>query len=111
MASRDLDQIYADLRSTKHVTQFKSLRPTEDLPGLGQWYCLHCARYFESEQNLAQHGKSKNHKRRVRSLEDEPYSQKEADAAIGLGTDNGNRKPSALTQIEDQAASMKLDPL
>lgn len=33
---------------------------------------------------------------RVRMLKEEPYSQKEADAAIGLLTDNGTRKPSKL---------------
>lgn len=30
--------------------------------------------------------------RRVRQLKEEPYSQKEAEAAAGLTTDNGRRK-------------------
>ena len=37
------------------------------------------------------HAKGKPHKRRVRQLREEPYSQKEAEAAVGLSTDNGNR--------------------
>ncbi|KAL8713942.1 MAG: hypothetical protein Q9220_002088 [cf. Caloplaca sp. 1 TL-2023] len=45
----------------------------------------------------------------VRALQDEPYNQKEADAAVNLRTDNGARKPSKLTIIEEQAATLKLD--
>lgn len=46
---------------------------------------------------------------RLRALKEEPYNQKEADAAIGLRTDNGSRKPSKLTAIEEQAATLNLD--
>lgn len=42
-------------------------------------------------------------------LKEEPYSQKEADAAVGLLTDNGIRNPSKLTEIEEQAASLNLE--
>ncbi|KAL8739229.1 MAG: hypothetical protein Q9181_000120 [Wetmoreana brouardii] len=105
----DLDQVHADLRSSKHLTEHKNTKPAEDLPGLGQWYCVECANFFESEQSMLQHTRGKNHKRRVRALKEEPYSQKEADAAIGLRTDNGTRKPSKLTMIEEQAATLKLD--
>ena len=41
-------------------------------------------------------------------LEEEPYSHKEAEAAIGLVTDNGTRKSSKLSIIEDQAAALDL---
>lgn len=126
---RDLDQVHADLRSSKHLSQHKSAKPAEDLPGLGQWYCVECAKWFESEHSMQQHTRGKNHKRRyyspatarvrwrcpwliarrVRMLKEEPYSQKEADAAIGLLTDNGTRKPSKLSLIEEQAASLDLE--
>jgi bud site selection protein 20 len=41
---------------------------------------------------------------RVRALRDEPYSQKEAEAAVGLGTDNGKRT-TALMEVDDDAAA------
>ena len=105
------------------------MKPAEDLPGLGQFYCVECAKWFEGEHSLVQHRKGKPHKRRygstftmlrqdaktsadgsrLRALKDEPYTQKEADAATGLRTDNGSRKPSALTNLEEKAASMELE--
>jgi len=89
---RDLDQISEDLRSPKHLEQHKSLKVAEDLPGLGQFYCIECAKWFESEHSLVSHRKGSTHKRQVKALKDEPYTQKEAEAAIGLRTDNGPRQ-------------------
>ena len=89
--TRDLDQIHADVNSKKHLQQYKDTKAVEDLPGLSEWYCVECAKWFESETNFLSHAKGKPHKRRVRQLKDEPYSQKEAEAAIGLTTDNGQR--------------------
>ncbi|KAL0634586.1 hypothetical protein Q9L58_006473, partial [Maublancomyces gigas] len=82
----DLDQVHADIRSPKRLAQLKALVPDEEKPGLGLYHCVECAKYFESEYNIAAHRRGKNHKRRVRMLNEEPYSQKEADAAAGLGT-------------------------
>ncbi|KAK1082596.1 hypothetical protein LTR33_003815 [Friedmanniomyces endolithicus] len=93
--TRDLDQVHADVHSKKHLQQYHDTKAPEDLPGFGQWYCVECAKWFESETNLVQHGKGKPHKRRVRQLEEEPYSQKEAEAATGLTTDNGKRAGDA----------------
>lgn len=90
--TRALDQIYSDLRSPRHLSLHKSSKPAEDLPGLGQWYCIECAKYFEGENNFEQHKRGKNHKRRVRMLREEPYTQKDAEAAVGLWTDNGKKK-------------------
>lgn len=87
--TRDLDQIKADVKSPKHLTQHKSSKASEDLPGLGEWYCIECAKWFEGEHNLVAHRRGKNHKRRVRTLKEEAHSQKAAEAAVGLGTDNG----------------------
>ena len=36
---------------------------------------------------------------RVKQLKEEPYTQKEAEAAVGLTTDNGKRKPKS-TDVE-----------
>lgn len=66
--TRDLDQIHADLHSEKHLDQHKNSKVPEDLPGLGQWYCTECAKWFESELNYTAHGKQKPHKRRFVSL-------------------------------------------
>ncbi|KAI1809423.1 zinc finger protein [Poronia punctata] len=82
---RDLDQIKADLNSQKHLSQYKDMKPNEDLPGLGRWYCVECAKWYDTESNLILHRKGKPHKRRVKQLREQPYTQKEAEAAIGLG--------------------------
>ncbi|KAK5151733.1 hypothetical protein BJ546DRAFT_970247 [Cryomyces antarcticus] len=102
--TRDLDQIHADLSAPKHLQQYKNTKAAEDLPGLGEWYCTECAKWFESAPNLEAHERGKPHKRRVRQLREEPYTQKEAEAAVGLGTDNGKRAASAMEVVEEPAA-------
>ena len=69
---RDLDQIHADLRSPKHLAQYKVTKAAEDLPGLGKYYCIQCAKWFEGEHNLDEHQRGKNHKRRYETLSDSP---------------------------------------
>lgn len=109
---RDLDQAKADLLSPRHLELYKETKATEDLPGSGLWYCVECSRWFDAESTLSAHKRSKPHKRRfvlytrlslrsfhscmltaqqrVKMLQEEPYTQKEAEAAVGLRTDNGN---------------------
>ena len=89
--TRGLDQVHADVASKKHLQQHLDTHAPEDLPGFGQHYCVQCAKFFESQTNLEKHTKGKPHKRRLRQLKDEPYTQKEAEAAAGLTTDNGRR--------------------
>ncbi|CZR57519.1 probable BUD20 Protein involved in bud-site selection [Phialocephala subalpina] len=103
---RDLDQISEDLRSPKHLERHKSQKAAEDLPGLGQYYCIECAKWFESENSMVTHRKGSTHKRRVKALKDEPYSQKEAEAAIGLRTDNGPRQ-AAKENTKDVEVEME----
>ena len=62
--NRDLDQVKADIASSQHLTRYRSTKAAEDLPGLGEWYCIECAKWFEGEHNLVAHRKGKNHKRR-----------------------------------------------
>lgn len=112
-SNRDLDQIKADIASSKHLARYKSSKAVEDLPGLGEWYCIECSKWFEGGHNLVAHRKGKNHKRRlvhkdnlfvrvadtflsVRRLMEEAHSQKTAEAAVGLTTDNGSRKEQAM---------------
>ncbi|KAI1486397.1 zinc finger-containing protein [Biscogniauxia mediterranea] len=91
---RDIDQIKADLLSPRHLALFKETKASEDLPGLGKWYCTECAKWFEGEATLVLHRRGKPHKRRVKQLREEPYTQKEAEAAIGLRTDNHGSQAS-----------------
>jgi bud site selection protein 20 len=61
---RDLDQIHADLKSPKHLADYKNTKAAADLPGLGQFYCVECAKWFETEHSMVGHRKGSAHKRR-----------------------------------------------
>ncbi|CAD5190127.1 unnamed protein product [Musa acuminata subsp. malaccensis] len=69
----------------------KPLPLDEDLPGMGQFYCLHCDRYFASEDVRDEHFRSKRHKKRVKQMSGPaPHTQLDADLAAGMGMpDNG----------------------
>ncbi|KAK0384231.1 hypothetical protein NLU13_8319 [Sarocladium strictum] len=101
--TRDVDQIKADLLSPKHLAQYKDTKAEEDLPGLGRHYCVECAKWFEAEANLVAHRSGKPHKRRVKQLREEPYTQKEAEAAAGLRTDNGRERIEVGDDVEMKA--------
>lgn len=100
--TRDVDQVHADLASKRHLEQYVATKAAEDLPGFGQFYCVECAKWFESDINFSAHKKGKPHKRRLKQLLDEPYSQAEAEAAVGLTTDNGTRKPKDEEMVDLQ---------
>lgn len=82
--TRDLDLIYQDLSLTESIQKLKNQPLDENKPGLGQYYCIECAKYFESQSTLDSHTKSKIHKRRVRQLKQRPYTPLESEAASGL---------------------------
>lgn len=63
-ACRDVDQVKADLISSRHLSQFKDTKAAEDLPGLGRNYCVECAKWFDTEKTLTAHQRGKPHKRR-----------------------------------------------
>ncbi|KAL9055378.1 MAG: hypothetical protein Q9162_003575 [Coniocarpon cinnabarinum] len=100
---RGLDQIHADLNVAGHLQQYQKDKTEEDLPGLGQYYCTECAKWFDQEGNLAKHARSKAHKKRVKALQEQPYTQKEAEAAVGLWTDNGKSQRDAMDIDEEEA--------
>ena len=50
--------------SPRHLAQFKDTRVVEDLPGLGRYYCIECAKWFDAEKTLIAHQRGKPHKRR-----------------------------------------------
>lgn len=49
---------------------------------------------------MKEHKRSKLHKKRVRLLKDEPYSQAEAEAAAGLGSYTLKRKRETVPEDE-----------
>ncbi|KAK9476135.1 hypothetical protein V1514DRAFT_286028 [Lipomyces japonicus] len=89
--TRDLDQVHEDQSSEATVKKLQNQPLDETKPGLGQHYCIPCAKYFETEQAETVHRRGKNHKRRVKLLKEQPYSQAEADAASGLGVEKYNK--------------------
>ncbi|KAJ7235596.1 hypothetical protein O6H91_Y448300 [Diphasiastrum complanatum] len=56
------DLIHQDIQKQRSTEVSQPL--DEDLPGLGQFYCLHCDRYFGSETAQNDHFKTKRHKKR-----------------------------------------------
>ena len=57
-----------------------------DKAGLGQFYCVHCAKDFIDTHAFKDHVKSKVHKRRLHALKTEPYTIEEANRAAGMGS-------------------------
>ncbi|CAL5350937.1 unnamed protein product [Camellia sinensis] len=86
--SRD-DAVYEELR--KPDDEKKPLPVDEDLPGMGQYYCIHCDRYFASVAVRDEHFKTKRHRKRVKQMMGPaPHTQLDADLAAGMGMpDNG----------------------
>merc|ERR1711936_1270765 len=81
-----------------------------DKAGLGQFYCVHCAKDFIDTHAFKDHIKSKVHKRRLHALKTEPYTIEEANRAAGMGSyvNPGKRKmetllPSAVVAEETLA--------
>ncbi|KAK2062345.1 zinc finger-containing protein [Colletotrichum caudatum] len=105
--TRDVDQIKADMRSPRHLQLYKNTKAKEDLPGLGQHYCVECAKWFETEVSLVGHHRGKPHKRRVKQLKEEPYTQKDAEAAVGLRTDNKGVNNDGPEKALDQEIEME----
>ena len=74
--TRDIDQVHEDLQDT---SKFDNPKFDEDLPGEGQFYCICCARHFETDKALQSHFKTSIHKRRLKKAKEDPYTQQEAD--------------------------------
>jgi len=62
---KDIDQIYTEmLPENIERTKTEATAWDEDKPGLGQHYCIPCARYFISAKAIEDHVKTKQHKNR-----------------------------------------------
>ncbi|XP_054714045.1 zinc finger protein 593-like [Uloborus diversus] len=95
--TRDLDEIDVDMRP-ENAKQLLNQKIDVDVPGCAQYYCIHCARYFIDNHAMKEHFRSKVHKRRLKALETEPYTQKEAEAAAGIGNYTAPKKRKVETQ-------------
>ncbi|KAK2454954.1 zinc finger protein [Trifolium repens] len=60
------DMVYDQVN--KPEEERKPLPVDEDLPGMGQHYCLHCDRFFASVAVRDEHFKTKKHRRRYVSF-------------------------------------------
>lgn len=86
-----------DLPGTHSVYAFRADRwRTHHLcsrkKGMAQFGCIPCSRYFATEVALVTHNRGKPHKRRLKKLEEEPYTIEESQRAAGCGIDNGVAK-------------------
>ena len=80
---RDIDQIQDDIKKESSIGQKMEFELDDDLPGLGQFYCTPCARHFMSQSYLDTHIQSRPHKRRIKDIQNEQYTQAEADRGSG----------------------------
>ena len=80
--TKDLDQIDADLGEGK-VEKLLAQEVDFDKAGLGQFYCVHCAKDFINPRAFQDHVKGKPHKRRLHALKTDPYTSEEANRAAG----------------------------
>lgn len=76
-----------------------------DTAGFGQFYCLHCAKYFIDDHALQAHFRTKVHKRRMKALELEPYTIEESERAAG----HGNFKKAEKRIIETQPSKEEFE--
>lgn len=72
------DLIYENLTIPKKIDDIKNRDADVTLPGLGQFFCVNCDKYMINKSALISHTKTKNHKRRVRTMKVKPYDHKEA---------------------------------
>ncbi|GAA50555.1 tubulin alpha [Clonorchis sinensis] len=71
-------QIYEDVKEENIVRRIaEATEPDEDLPALGQFFCVSCNKYFINERTLLVHKTGKPHKRRLKALVEQPHTQRE----------------------------------
>ncbi|KAI9634451.1 uncharacterized protein MKK02DRAFT_28192 [Dioszegia hungarica] len=104
--TKDLDQIQDDLRMSNRV-KLESQPIDEDKPGLGQHYCVECAKYYETDLAVKNHLKSKVHKRRLKELRDPAYTVAESKA--GQGVDNKQRGVEEVVKKIETMGGMEED--
>ena len=71
--TKDIDEIVNDLKP-ENIIKIQNKKLDEDLPGLGQFYCVFCARYFINNDSLKSHYKSKEHKKQIKRTKEPTYT-------------------------------------
>ncbi|KAM9033349.1 zinc finger protein 593 [Sarcophilus harrisii] len=105
----DLDEIHRDLRPDSAARRPQpDAEQDPDLPGGGTHRCLACARYFIDTASLKNHLKSKDHKKRLKQLTVEPYSQEEAERAAGMGSYVPPKLLAVPTDVSTDTAAMEV---
>ncbi|KAJ1176294.1 hypothetical protein NDU88_001576 [Pleurodeles waltl] len=100
--TKDLDQIHHDM-SPDNAQKLLNQAVDFDMVGNAQHYCLHCARYFVDFKSMKDHFRTKVHKKRLKKLQEEPYTQAEAERAAGMGSYIAPKKVDVQTQpIEEE---------
>ncbi|XP_054427463.1 zinc finger protein 593 [Pteronotus mesoamericanus] len=104
----DLDEIHRELRPQVPSRPWPDpgAQPDPDLPGGGLYRCLACARYFIDSANLKTHFRSKDHKKRLKQLSVEPYTQEEAERAAGMGSYVPAQRLAVPTEISTEVPEM-----
>lgn len=98
--TRDLDLVYNDLSTPESIHALKNQPLDETKPGLGQYYCVECAKYFENQITLDRHRKGKVHKRRLKDLKQRPYTPLESQASAGYNVEEFMKSVEKYKQIE-----------
>lgn len=107
--TRDLDLVYKDLSTKESVYALKNQPLDETKPGLGQYYCVECAKYFESQPTLDHHRKGKVHKRRLKDLRQRPYTPLESEACAGYNLQKFMDSVEKYKQTEQYKEENKQD--
>ncbi|KAG2011146.1 hypothetical protein CC2G_011295 [Coprinopsis cinerea AmutBmut pab1-1] len=97
--TKDLDQIQLIDLDPKNRAALEAQPLDYEKPGLAQHYCVECAKYFETDNALQSHWRSKVHKRRLKQLKEPAYTIEESEMAAGLGRENKRPLPSAASSV------------
>ena len=81
---RDIDQVVLGDLQPANAEKLENQEIDEEQAGLAQFYCLHCCRYFICDDAMRRHFKTKEHKKRMKTCREIPYSHEEAERAGGL---------------------------
>jgi len=81
--TKDVDLIQDELAALAAGSRTLAAYRDEDAAGGGEHVCVPCARAFVSAAVLADHERTKPHRKRVRVVAEPQYTQREADAGAG----------------------------
>ncbi|CED84601.1 bud site selection-related protein [Phaffia rhodozyma] len=104
--TRDLDLIQKHDLDPMNRKKLEAQELDEDKPGLGQHYCVECARYMETDAALKTHWTTKLHKRRCKTLLEPAHTPEESARAAGLqAPDNRQRGPEEIKRFAPAASA------